>query len=313
MPRPERLPLARYRAPKYWPTWIGLGLLRLSCLLPFRWQIALGKALGRLAHGIGAERRAIARRNIQLCFPDLSESERNRLAREHFEALGASLMELALARWAGKEKMLAMTKVEGGHHIQDTLDAGYGVMLISAHFTTLDVAGHALRELCPAFDVVYRRFRNPLTTEVVASTREVTARRVIDKNDIKTMIRSLREGIPVWYAPDQSYHLKQSALLPFFGVPAMTNIATTTIAKLGQARAVPFWPRRLAEGGYEILIEPPIEGLPSDNAEEDTRKYVAALEAQIRRCPEQYYWVHRKFKNRPDTLPDVYADLDALK
>ncbi len=313
MKRPERRPLYHHWTPKYWPTWLGLGLLRLSCLLPFQSQIGLGKWIGRLAHRFSAERRAITRRNIELCFPELSEEQRDELALQHFEALGASLMELALGRWGAEDKLLAMTTVEGGHHIQQTLDEGYGVMLISAHFTALDVAGRALRKHCPPYDVVYRSFRNPLMTEIVAGTREVTARRVIEKNDIKGMIRSLREGIPVWYAPDQSYHLKQSALLPFFGVPAMTNIATTTIAKLGKAKAIPFWPRRLPEGGYEILIEAPLDGLPSDDPEEDTRKYVAALEAQIRRCPEQYYWVHRKFKNRPDSLPDVYADLDALK
>ncbi len=313
MKRPGRHPLYRFWTPRYWPTWFGLGLLRLTCLLPFKWQIGLGMGIGRLAHRVGAERRAITRRNLELCFPELTEEQRNDLALRHFEALGASLMELALGRWASDKKLLAMTTVKGGHHIQQTLDEGYGVMLISAHFTALDVAGRALRQHCPPYDVVYRSFRNPLTTEIVAGTRESTARRVIEKNDIKGMIRSLREGIPVWYAPDQAYHLKQSALLPFFGVPAMTNIATTTIAKLGKAKAVPFWPRRLPEGGYEILIEAPLDGLPSDDPEEDTRTYVAALEAQIRRCPEQYYWVHRKFKNRPDSLPDVYADLDALK
>ncbi|MDX1404750.1 MAG: lipid A biosynthesis acyltransferase [Woeseiaceae bacterium] len=313
MPRNQRPPLRHYWAPRYWLTWAGVAFLRLSCLLPYRRQIALGKAIGRLAHRIGAERRAITRRNIELCFPELSAAERDRLALEHFEALGASIMELALARWGNRTELLAMTTVEGGHHIQETLDAGFGVVLISAHFTSLEISGHALREHCPPFDVVYRRFRNPMTTELVAGTREVTARSVIDKNDIKSMIRSLREGVPVWYAPDQSYRLKQSALIPFFGVPAMTNIATTTIAKLGRAKAIPFWPRRLPEGGYEIRIEPPIEGLPSDDPVADTKKYVAALEAQIRRCPEQYYWVHRKFKDRPGELPDAYADLDALK
>jgi len=313
MKQRERRALSHFWAPRYWLIWLGLGLLRLSCLLPYEWQIGFGKAIGRLAHRVAAKRRAITRRNIELCFPELSVRERNRLARRHFEALGASLMEMALGRWASEEKLLGMTRVEGGQHIQQTLDEGHGVMLISAHFTALDVAGHALRQYCPPYDVVYRRFRNPLTTEIVAGTRETTARRVIEKNDIKSMIRSLREGTPVWYAPDQSYHLKQSALLPFFGVPAMTNIATTTIAKLGRAKAVPFWPRRLPEGGYEIRVLPPIEGLPSDDPEEDTKRYVAVLEEQIRRCPEQYYWVHRKFKNRPEHLPDVYADLDASK
>ena len=103
------------------------------------------------------------------------------------------------------------------------------------------------------------------------------------------MVRSLREGVLVWYAPDQSYHLKQSALIPFFGVPAMTNIATTTLAKLGKAKVLPFFPRRKPEGGYEVLILPPIEDFPSDDPIADTKKYVALLEEQIRRCPEQYY------------------------
>jgi KDO2-lipid IV(A) lauroyltransferase len=313
MKRPERRPLYRYWAPKYWPTWLGLGLLRLSCLLPLKWQIGLGQLIGRLAHRIGAERRAITRRNIELCFPELSEAQRNKLAREHFEALGASLMEVALGRWASDKRLRAITAVEGAEHVQQTLDEGYGVILLSAHFTALEVSGRVFSLQTPPFDAVFRRFRSDFATEILASNREKSARNVIEKNDIKSMVRSLRQGIPVWYAPDQSYHLKQSALIPFFGVPAMTNIATTTLAKLGRAKAIPFLPRRLPEGGYELRILPPIDGLPSDDPVEDTRKYVAIIEAHIRRCPEQYYWVHRKFKNRPDPLPDVYADLDALK
>ena len=313
MNQPGRRPLHHYRAPKYWPAWIGLGLLRLTCLLPFNWQIGLGKSMGRLAHRIGAERRAITRRNIELCFPELSTQERNKLAREHFEALGASLMEMGLARWATDKKLQAITTVEGAEHIQQTLDEGYGVILLCAHFTALEVSGRVFRLQSPPFDAVFRRFRSDFTTEVLASTREKSVRHLIEKNDIKSMVRSLRNGVPVWYAPDQSYHLKQSALIPFFGVPAMTNIATTTLAKLGRAKVIPFLPRRLPEGGYELRILPPIEGLPSDDPIEDTKKYMAIIEAHIRLCPEQYYWVHRKFKNRPDPLPDVYADLAALK
>lgn len=313
MNQPGRRPLHHYRAPKYWPTWIGLGLLRLTCLLPFNWQIGLGKSMGRLAHRIGAERRAITRRNIELCFPELSIQERNKLAREHFEALGVSLMEMGLARWATDKKLQAISTVEGAEHIQQTLDEGYGVILLCAHFTALEVSGRVFRLQSPPFDAVFRRFRSDFTTEILASTREKSVRHLIEKNDIKSMVRSLRNGVPVWYAPDQSYHLKQSALIPFFGVPAMTNIATTTLAKLGRAKVIPFLPRRLPEGGYELRILPPIEGVPSDDPIEDTKKYMAIIEAHIRLCPEQYYWVHRKFKNRPDPLPDVYADLDALK
>jgi len=282
-------------------------------LLPYRRQIGLGKAIGRLGHRLAAKRRAIAQRNIALCFPELSDEKRNKLLFEHFEALGVSLMELALGRWAADSKLQSMTTITGAEHIQQTLDQGYGVILLSAHFTALEISGRVLSLHCPPFDVVYRRFRSGLATEIVATSREVSARRSIEKNDVKNMIRSLREGVPVWYAPDQAYYLKQSALLPFFGVPAMTNTAVGPLARLGHARVVPFFPRRLPAGGYHLTILPPIEGLPSDDPLEDTKKYIAILEQQIRKCPEQYYWVHRRFKNRPETLPDAYRDLDSLK
>lgn len=313
MDRPERKPLYHFWTPRHWPTWLGLGLLRITTLLPYHWQIGIGKAIGRLAHSLAAKRRAIARRNVELCFPDLGPEARNDLVREHFAALGVSLIEMGLGRWASGEMLAAMTTIEGAEHIQQTLDEGFGVILLSAHFTSLEISGRVLSMHSPPFDAVYRRFRNDLTTALLASGREVSARRLIEKNDIKKMVRSLRAGVPVWYAPDQSYHRKQSALLPFFGVPAMTNTATGILAKLGRAKALPFFPRRLPGGGYEIVILPPLENFPSGDPEEDTKKYVAVLEAQIRRCPEQYYWVHRKFKNRPTPLPDAYADLESLK
>lgn len=288
-------------------------MLRLTCLLPYRWQIGLGKALGRLGHQIAGSRRAVTRRNIELCFPELTPAERDDLALRHFESLGASLMELALARWASDQKLEQLVTHNGIEHITTALDDGFGVILLSAHFTALEITGRTFKPKCPPFDVVYRKFRNPLLTEFVASTRKLSARKTIEKNDIKTMVRSLKEGAPVWYAPDQAYHQKQSALIPFFGIPAMTNTATTTLAKLGRAKVLTYFPRRLPGGGYEVTIGPPIEGMPSDDAEADAARYHEVLEEFIRKCPEQYYWVHRRFKNRPPPLPDVYSDLDSLK
>jgi KDO2-lipid IV(A) lauroyltransferase len=313
MKKPERRPLHQYWQPRYWPIWIGFGVLRLTCLLPYRWQIGLGKAIGRLGHRLAGSRRAVTRRNIELCFPELTAAERDSLALRHFESLGASLMEFALSRWASDRKLEGLVTHNGVNYIHETLAAGHGVILLSAHFTALEITGRTLTPKIPAYDVVYRKFRNPLTTEIVASTRQKAARKTIEKNDIKSMVRSLREGAPVWYAPDQAYHQKQSALIPFFGIPAMTNTATTTLAKLGRAKIVPYFPRRLPEGGYEVTIGPPIEGIPSDDPEADTARFHEVLEDFIRKCPEQYYWVHRRFKNRPEPLPDLYADLDSLK
>ncbi len=313
MSKANRKPLTSFWAPRYWPTWLGISLLRLSCLLPFKWQIRIGKAIGRLGHRIAGQRRAITRRNIELCFPELSPAERDHLALEHFEALGASLMELALGRWASHQKMQRLTTIHGIEHVTKAIETGKSVILLSAHFTTLEISGRAFSQHIPAFDFVYRPLSNQLLTELVVGGREVSGRRAIEKHDIKSMVRSLREGTPVWYAADQAYYLKQSALIPFFGIPAMTTTATTALAKLGSAIAVPFFSRRLKEGGYVLDILPPLEGVPSDDPAGDAAKYHAVLEEQIRKCPEQYYWVHRRFKNRPDPLPDVYTDLDSLK
>ena len=150
-------------------------------------------------------------------------------------------------------------------------------------------------------------------TEFLLRGREQSARKGIEKTDIKGMVRSLREGVAVWYAADQSYSGKQAALLPFFGVPSMTNTATTTLGKLGRAVAVPFFPRRLEDGTYLLTILPPLEGFPSDDPVTDTENFTSILEDHIRQFPEQYFWIHKKFKNRPAPLPDVYSDLDSLK
>ena len=308
-----RPPLSHYWTPGYWPIWLGIAFLRATCWLPYATQIAFGKSIGRLAHRVAATRRAITRRNIEICFPGLDEKERNELALQHFESLGASLMEMALARWASTEKLDSLVTVYGREHIHENTQDGHGVIMLSAHFTTVEITGRTVCVDTPPLDVVYRKFRNGLTTEFVASTRELYARRTIDKNDIKSMVRSLRGGAMVWYAPDQSYNQKQSALINFFGEPAMTNTATTTLAKLGRAKVLPYFTRRLPEGGYEVRILPPLDGVPSDDPVADTQKYNDALEAYVRKCPEQYYWIHRKFKNRPAELPDAYANLDALK
>ena len=308
-----RKPLYRFWTPRYWPAWLGLAALRLVCLLPHRTRLACGRWLGRLIHRVAGKRRAIARRNLALAFPELDEHARNELARRHFESLGMSLVELGLGRWAGIDELVELTDIHGTEHLAQAVADGVGVILLSAHFTTLEISGRVLSLHSPPFDAVYRRHRNEFLTEILRTGRERSARSTIEKNDIKSMVRSLRDGRPVWYAPDQSYNLKQSAVLPFFGVPSMTNTATSTLARLGKARVLPYFPQRLPDGRYELAILPPLAGFPSDDAEADTRRYVEILEERIRQCPEQYYWVHRKYKNLPPGMPDYYADLDAWK
>jgi KDO2-lipid IV(A) lauroyltransferase len=139
------------------------------------------------------------------------------------------------------------------------------------------------------------------------------AESTIEKRDIKATVRSLRSGRSVWYAPDQSYDRKGAAVIEFFGVPCMHTTATSSLARLGKAIVLPFYPRRLDDGTYVHTFYPPHESIPSGDEVADTREYVRVLEEHVRKCPEQYFWLHRKFKNLPEGYPDYYADLDAAK
>jgi KDO2-lipid IV(A) lauroyltransferase len=287
--------------------------LRLICLLPHRVSLGIGRLIGRAAYLAGAERRAIVRRNIELCFPEKTAVERDLLVKRHFEALGMSIIEMGLGRWASDKALTAMTTIDGVEHLQAAVDAGKGIILLSAHFTTLELSGRVLSLNCPPFDAVYRKNRSEFVTEVLRTGRERSAATTIEKRDIKAMVRSLRQGRPVWYAPDQSYKRKGAEVIPFFGVPSMHTTATSTLARLGKAVTLPYFPARLADGSYSLHILAPLPDFPSDDPVADTVKYVKVLEDHIRAYPEQYFWVHRKFKDMPDGYPDYYADLDASK
>ena len=275
--------------------------------------MGIGRLIGRVAHAAGGTRRAIVRRNIELCFPELTPAERDTLAKAHFLALGMSLIEMGLGRWGSDKIHRKLGRLEGIEHLNSAIESGKGIILLSAHFTTLEIMGRVLALNCPPFDAVYRKNRSEFITELQRTGRERSADDTIEKRDIKKMVRNLRKGRPVWYAPDQSYDRKGSGVVEFFGVPSMHTTATSTLARLGKAVTLPFFPRRLADGSYVFRILPPLENFPGDDDLEDTRKYVSVLEEHVRSCPEQYLWIHRKFKNLPSGYPDYYSDLEALK
>ena len=309
----ERERLHHFWSPRYWPAWAGIAALRLLCLLPHKLGLACGRVIGRIAHAIAGPRRRIVRRNIELCFPDLSTGECDALTKRHFEALGMAVIEMGLGRWASDRFHSRIGSLQGAEHLNAAIEEGKGVILLCAHFTTIEIMGRLLKQAGPPFDAVYRKSRSGFVTELLRSGREVSADSTIEKRDVKRMVKSLRNGRPVWYAPDQSYDRKGAAVIEFFGVPSMHTTATSTLARLGKAVVLPFFPRRRADGSYEFCILPPLENFPSGDEIEDTRQYVRVLENHIRTCPEQYFWIHRKFKNLPDGYPDFYADLEDSK
>lgn len=303
----RRTPLYRFLAPRYWPLWLGMGALRLLILLPWRLQLAVGDRLGGLMHATMRRRRRYAARNLAVCFPALDKARRRALLRRHFASLGMSLLEMAFAWWGPLARLRPLARPEGIDHLLRALEQGKGVILLTGHFTTLELASLLLTELVPPLDAVYRENDNPLLDEITRRGRERGAQETIPKESVRRMVKTLRRRKALWYAPDQSYRRKQSALVPFFGEPAVSSLATSQLARLSGAPVVPFFPLRLADGsGYRLRVLPALEDFPSDDPVADTLRFHRLLEAHIEEAPEQYYWIHRRFKQRPG-LPDIYA------
>ena len=283
--------------------WLKLGVVRGACLLPYRTLMALGRRLGRLGLATLGERRRIAMRNLELCLPELDAAGRERLLREHFESLGMAVFEIGLTWWAPDRRLEGLARIEGLHHIERALEQGKGVILLSAHFTALEICSRMLAAQVPLF-AVYRPHRNRLLDEVMRRGRERTAAGTIAKDDVRQMVRTLRSNTPVWYAPDQAHRGKGAQLVPLFGIPAQTNTATSRLARLTGAPVLPFLPWRDADG-YRIVVGEPIAGFPSGDDVADARHFHELVERRVREVPEQYLWIHRRFKNLPDR-PDLY-------
>ncbi|NOY62224.1 MAG: LpxL/LpxP family Kdo(2)-lipid IV(A) lauroyl/palmitoleoyl acyltransferase [Gammaproteobacteria bacterium] len=302
----ERIALLRFLQPRYWLIWPLLALARGIARLPYRWQMRLGRALGRLALLFSRRRKRIAIINLDLCLPQLSTRQRKRLLRRHFESFCMGLIEVIISWWVADERLKTLEQIEGLQHLQDAFKKGKGVILLSAHFTSLEIGGRLLARHCP-FHVVYRRNENPLIEHFMRRSRDLHFDKAIPRDDIRGMIRSLRENKAVWYAADQNYGRKYSVFAPFFGVQASTHTATSRIAKVSGAPVVPFFTQRRADGkGYRLILLPPLKNFPSADPLNDTTRINALIEAQVRQVPEQYFWTHRRFKHRPPGIERLY-------
>ena len=308
-PTSDELSLARFRAPRYWPTWVLLGVLKLVARLPFRLQLGIGRALGAALPVLMPRRRRVVAINLATCFPELSAKERAALLQEHFRAIGISFVEMAIGWFSPVERLRELIRITGLEHLERARANGQPVLLISAHLTPLEVGFSILIDAWPGISCMYRTQRNAMMDVLIRRGRSRFADEQIPRDNVRALVKALKRGRTVAYMPDQTYVGNQSELLPFFGEPAMTNVATTKLAQIAGAQVVPYLFRRLpGAAGYEVTIGPPLDGVPSDDPRSDARKWVHVLEAHIRRAPEQYLWIYKKFKSRPPPLPDLYRN-----
>jgi Kdo2-lipid IVA lauroyltransferase/acyltransferase len=297
--------LAQCRSPRYWPIWLFAFWLRFTATLPWRAALEIHKALGRVAGALSGRSRRVVRRNLELCFPELGSAEIRRIMAENSANVGAFFAELAFAWYGSPERLARLFRFEGLEHLKAALAKGKGVLLYAGHFTPIEICAPIIKAQVPLYAFMFKPRRNPLMNALQNRGRGGYAHVSVTNDDVREMLALLARNAVVWYSPDQA-RVDSGELVPFFSHPAMTSTAPTRLARLSGATIVPLFFRRLPDdSGYVLRFHAPLPDLPSRDAIADTTRLTAMLESFIRECPEQYFWTHRKFKDRPGS-PDAY-------
>jgi len=280
-------------------TRVALALVWLLRLLPLQLLSPFGRGLGFLFNLLGRERREVVLTNLKLCFPQWTEAERRRVGRAHFQAFGRSVLEHGILWWSSKARVQRLVRIEGIEHWQAA--AGRPVILLAPHFIGLDMGGMRLGSEYRVVSV-YSRQKDPTFDAALYSgrTRFVMPELYSRQEGVRSVVKALRRGLPFYYLPDMDYGSRDSIFVPFFGVPAATITGLSRIARLAGAIVVPAVTRQLpGAAGYVLTFYPAWRDFPSDDVERDTRRMNAFIEARVLEMPEQYYWLHKRFKTRP--------------
>jgi KDO2-lipid IV(A) lauroyltransferase len=296
--------------PRLWPSWIAVGLFRLLALLPFRWQVGLGRGLGRIGYRLARGRRLVARTNLAICLPEYDARARERVVREHFGWLGVAAVCQGLSWAAPRERLARIVRIRNRERIDAYLEAGRPVIVLVPHFVGLELGGSAFTALVHSGMYMYQRIRNPVIDSQVRQARTRFGGIPVERqDDLRGLVRRLKAGTPFFYLPDQDPGRRRGIFVPFCGVPAATVPTLGRIARLADAVVIPTFARFLPDGtGLELCFDPPIADFPSGEVEADTARMNQVIEARLRGMPAQYFWVHRRFKTRPEGLAPVYPD-----
>ena len=294
--------------PRYWLTWLGISALYILVLLPYPLLYVLGCRIGRLGMRFMKRRVEIARRNLELCFPDMPVSERESMVKHNFESVGMGLIETGMAWFWPDWRINKWCRATGLEHIAKTREEGKGVLLIGMHFLTLELGARIFGIYNPGIGV-YRPNDNKLLDWLQTWGRMRSNKSMLDRKDLKGMIRALKGGDIIWYAPDHDYGPRSSVFAPFFAVEkAATTVGSYVLIRSSKPAVVPFVPRRLPHGqGYELMIMPDVAAsMPLESELATATRMNQVVEEGVLLAPEQYMWLHRRFKTRPEGEPSRY-------
>jgi KDO2-lipid IV(A) lauroyltransferase len=285
--------------PRYWTAWFAVGAIWLMGKTPQVLGLSLAVPLAMLMRLSMKARRRIAERNIERCFPSLNLAEREVLLRGCFRSLARAVFEMAWSWSASGPRIRRMGHIEGLEHVEAARQAGRGVLLVTAHVSCLEIGARILAMNLP-FAAIYRPLRNPVLEWYQNRSRLAYGEAVISKRDMRSAIRLLRQGGTIWYAPDQDFGRDQSLFAPFFGIQTATLQATRRLAQMTGCAVVPMFPvYDEVKRHYIVHIQPALNSFPGPDAGQDLARINAVMEAYIRSAPQQYWWIHRRFKTRP--------------
>lgn len=291
---------------KYAPSWAMYVLIWLFAQLPYKFLIFIGKGLGRLIETLLKSRKKVVAINLDICFPDLNPIEKKKLLNQHFLELGIMVTQ-TIKTFLGSTKTIEKNAIiNGGEHIQTCLDNNQGVLLVAGHFTALDMGGKILMNKYPVAGM-YRPHKHPLTEYIVTKSRSKYAAKMFKRDELRAIVKYMKAGGIMWYAPDQDYRRGQSEFIPFFGKLASTITATHQMARLSKCKVLFFHVQRNAKSPhYTLTISPPMQDFPSKDPIADTTRINQEIEKMVVKNPAEYLWVHKRFKTRPEGEEKIY-------
>jgi lipid A biosynthesis lauroyl/palmitoleoyl acyltransferase len=294
--------------PRYWGTWLGIGLLRVAVLLPLPVLAAVGSMLGLLLYYLHPTRRRIVAVNLAHSFPQLAPRPRRRVARQHFRALGQGLFDAAIVWWASVRRLRRLVHFEGREHYDRALAQGRPIILLAPHFVAMEVGGVFLSSERPVA-TMYKKTKNAAFNSLLRHARVRFGGQIIERGEgLKPALRALKAGRVFYYLPDQDLGREHSVFAPFFGVSTATVPALGRLAQLTGAVVIPCFTRQRAwGGGYDVIFAPPLTDFPTGDAVDDATRTNEAIERGVALMPAQYFWVHKRFKTRPEGEADFYA------
>ena len=293
--------------PKFYPTWILILLMRIGVFIPFQFQVILGKAIGKLIYPFMKKLRETAYSNISNCFPEKKQPQVTLLVKQHFDAIGISLFETANAYYGSDRKIKKLLSINNKHFFSDALKDEGGIILLCSHFMPLMLGSRALL-LENTIANVYRPQNNKLFDKVMVKGYTKNGAVMIKSKDTRSILKAIKNSLPIWYAPDQDLGINNSVFAPLFGIETATASATARLAKNNNTRVIPYSFIR-TKHGYEMSFDKPIKNYPSNDPNKDATTTNKILENQIIKAPEQYLWIHRRFKTRPNGQENFYNDI----